>query len=134
MFKYLAAIVMALMLAACGGHSGSSDPLTGTWGVKVGDTVKPILKVEKDGDQYAVSDYTNNGNWEPVKEKITPMTPADLAKVSGRKESDSVVGIQANSFAFFHVPAGWSVPGFDTQTGYVLFVPIKLIDLQRISS
>ncbi|GAB3628089.1 hypothetical protein PTE30175_02532 [Pandoraea terrae] len=61
------------------------------------------------------------------------MTPDDLARVTGRKEADSIVGIQANAFAFFHTPVGWSVPGFATQTGYVIFVPIKLIDLQRIS-
>jgi hypothetical protein len=133
MFKYLGAVVMALMLAACGDHAGSSDSLAGTWGVKVGDTVKPFLKVEKDGDQYAVSDY-KDGNWEPLKEQIKSMTPADLAKLTGRKESDNVVGIQANTFAFFHVPVGWSVPGFATQTGYVIFVPIKLVDLQRITS
>ncbi|VVE10422.1 hypothetical protein PTE30175_02531 [Pandoraea terrae] len=30
MFKYLGAVVMALMLAACGGRAGSSDPLAGT--------------------------------------------------------------------------------------------------------
>ena len=123
---------MALMLAAGGAHADSSDTLAGTWGVKVGNAVKPLLKVEKNGDQYTVSDY-RNGNWELLKEQIKPMTSGDLAKVSGRKESDSVVGIQANAFAFFHVPVGWSVPGFATQTGYVIFVPIKLVDLQRIS-
>ncbi|VVE14410.1 MULTISPECIES: hypothetical protein [Pandoraea] len=132
MFKYLGAVVMALMLSACGDHAGSRDSLAGTWGVKDGDTVKPLLKVEKSGDRYTVSDY-KNGNWEPVQEQIKPMTPGDLAKITGNKEADSVVGIQTNAFAFFHTPVGWSVPGFTTQTGYVIFVPIRLVDLQRIS-
>ena len=132
MFKYLGAVITALALTACGEHAGLSDPLAGTWGIKEGDAVKPIMKVEKNGDQYAVSEY-KNGSWEPLKEKVKPMTQDDLVKLTGRKEADSTIGIQSNSFAFFHVPVGWSVPGFATQTGYVIFVPIKLIDLQRIS-
>lgn len=133
MFKHLAAIVIAFILTACSDHTGPVDPLAGTWGVNVGGTVKPFLKVEKDGDQYIVSDY-KDGNWEPLTEQIKSLTPDDLAKFTGHKESERLVGIQANTFAFFHVPVGWAVPGFVTQTGYVLFVPIKLIDLQRISA
>jgi len=132
MFKYLVAIVMALMLAACNGHAGSSDPLTGMWGIKNGDTIKPLMKVEKNGDQYAVSHY-ENGNWVPLTQQVKPMAPDDLAKLSGHKEPDSVVGIKGNSFAFFHTPVGWSAHGFSTKTGYVVFVPFKLVDLQRMS-
>ena len=133
MFKYLSAALIAVLLTACGGHPDPSDPLAGTWGVKVGDAVKPFLKLEKNGDQYVVFDY-KGGNWQRLNEHIKPMTSGDLAKLTGQRESDGVLGVQANTFAFFHVPVGWSVPGFATQTGYVIFVPIKLVDLQRISS
>ncbi|BBA45601.1 TPA: hypothetical protein ACK3Q6_004025 [Burkholderia cepacia] len=133
MFKYFAAVLFALTLAACGDRAASSDPLVGSWGVKDGDVVKPFFKVEKNGEHYTISEY-KDGKWQPENEQVAAMTPADLEKVSGRKESGDVVGVQGNSFAFFRVPVGWSVPGFASKTGYVLFVPIKLVDMQRVAS
>lgn len=132
MFKYLGIFAMALMLAACHGNAGSSDPLVGTYGVEGRDAVHPLLKIERAGDRYLAYDRDKDGRWEPLREQISPFTAADLSAVSGRSEPDDVTGIKANTFVFFKVPVGWSVPGFRTRTGYVVFVALKLVDLKRM--
>lgn len=150
----LAMVVTAMVLAACGKHgsqqASSSDALVGTFGAidtKTG-AVRPLVKIEANGEGpsgYALYEYGKSGWRRPVKawdaskspEPVKAFTVADLEKQVHHKVDVPVSGVQVPSFAFVHVPAGWSDSSdkraFTTKTGYfalTLLGPIELVRME----
>ncbi|MGF6604304.1 hypothetical protein P3T23_009059 [Paraburkholderia sp. GAS448] len=129
MFKYLVVVLIAFVLAACGGREDSNDPLVGTYDRVDG---QPLLKIEKNGGQYVAYNRSKSGGWQPVNEKIKTLTPTDLLNFTAGKESSDVAGIEGLTFDFFKAPIGWSILGFTTQTGYVVFSGQNAVDVKRV--
>lgn len=151
---HLLAWLLTIALGACGraGDGGKATtaadaPITGTYGVVDAASGKttPFLKVDAGataGD-YVLYEYHNgewkrpkqqwsgNGNAEPVK----PFDKKDLEKLVHHKVDVDVSGVQTRSFAFVHVPAGWTDNGshaFVSKSGYFAMTLIGPVDLVRM--
>jgi hypothetical protein len=140
-------------LTACGksGETGqptaqSDSSLTGTYGViDASGKTTPFVKIEA-GDSagaYVLYEY-HKGEWVRPKqpwggndslEVVKPFEKTDLEKVVHHKVDVDVSGVQTRSFAFVHVPAGWSDGGahaFATKGGYFAMTVLGPVDLVRM--
>jgi hypothetical protein len=128
MKSVLTALIAALALAACHKHVESLD---GTYGIVAQGKVHPVLKVESTGDHYTVEQF-EGGKWSQISDPVKPFAKADLEEMTKEKISVPVDGIQSKSFAFVHVPKGWTGGGFTTSTGYFVLMVFGPLELQKM--
>lgn len=124
-----------------------SDGLIGTYGadLKKNGKVVPMLKVEKEGESYALYEFSK-GEWRRPKkawtadagqpQEVRLFTKADLEKLVRHPVHVEPEGLQTKGIALIHVPAGWSDEGrvkpFSTKSGYFAMTLLGPIDLQRM--
>ncbi|MFC0400186.1 hypothetical protein [Paraburkholderia rhizosphaerae] len=130
MKKVVWAGLLTLCLAACN-KAAPSGTMTGTYGYDDHGTVTPLLKVESQGNSYAVSEYAQ-GKWSPVASTIKPFTKEDLEQITKHKIDVPVDGLETNGFALVHVPNGWTDGSFATKTGYFVLMMYGPIDVQKM--
>jgi len=128
MNRILCAGFLTLCLAGC---NNGSETITGTYGYDDHGKLTPLLKVESQGDGYAVSEY-HAGTWSSVSSEVKPFTGTDLEQLTKHKIDVPVDGLQTNAFALVHVPKGWADGPFTTKTGYFVFMLFGPLDIQKM--
>ena len=128
MKRIVLAGLLTLCLAAC---NRGAESITGTYGYDDHGKVTPLLKVESQGDRYAVSEY-HTGTWAPVSSPVKPFTKEDLEQITKHKIDVPVDGLQTNGFALIHVPKGWTDGPFTTKTGFFVFMLFGPLDVQKM--
>ena len=106
--------------------------LRGTYGVRRGAEIEPILKVEDARDGGYTFEERISGEWLPDLEKPHTPTETDLFRSFHGLVGAPAYGLSTSKLALYKVPEGWSNGSFQTKTGYILFTDAGPEELTKI--
>ena len=106
--------------------------LKGTYGVRRGAEIEPVLKVEEARGGGYTFEERRSDEW--LADPETPHTPtdADLLRSFHGPVGAPAYGLSTSKLALYKVPEGWSNGSFRTKTGYILFTDAGPAELTKI--
>ena len=142
----LSGIVFSCVLLSSGGckpspRDGTAEgfgtkpaSLKGTYGLRRGAEIEPVLKVEEIKAGGYTFEERATGEWSADPETPHTATTADFVKSFGGTTDVPVYGLATRQASVYKVPEGWSRGGFRTGTGYILITdagPVELVKILR---
>ena len=106
--------------------------LEGTYGIKSGAVIEPVLKVEASKAGGYVFEERTTGEWATDSEPAHTATTQDFIRSFGGTTDAPVYGLATMKATIYKVPEGWSQGTFQTKTGYILITPGGPVELTKI--
>ena len=106
--------------------------LEGTYGIKSGAVIEPILKVEASKAGGYIFEERTTGEWSTDPEPAHTATTQDFIRSFGSTTNAPVYGLATMKATVFKVPEGWSSGTFQTKTGYILITSTGPVELSKI--
>ena len=138
-----ALLLSTVMLLALGCKPGKQDAraegfgtrpasLEGTYGIKSGAVIEPVLKVEASKAGGYVFEERTTGEWASDPEPAHTATTQDFIRSFNGTIDAPVSGLATMKATIYKVPEGWSRGTFRTTTGYILITPTGPVELTKI--
>ena len=118
--------ILSIVITGC---SISSSSLVGTYAVEERGQLRELIRIEKVGDKFTLSEKQSGGWLPPV--EITPVSKASLEQFLKEPLTADFTALGNKNVAIVKVPKAWRSGKFESKTGIWLATFLGPIDLQK---